>query len=150
VRKTTPRVFWTFLFVGILASYCVLWATERLYLFVEGVSPEEVLPMGLFGALVLTCVWVLPAQAFVAVVATLFFSFFKRVPLWLVLLVVIPICSLVVTYRDISDRYDTIQKGDFWKLLYWTLVIAPGELLSVMLVSRGTGQFGDASARVDE
>ena len=150
MTKTTPRVFWTFLLVGILASYWVLWATERLYLFVESVAPEEVLPMGLFGALVLTCVWVLPAQAFATIVATLFFSFFKRVPLWFVLLVVIPICGLIVTYRDISDRYETIQRGDFWKLLYWTLVIAPGELLSAKFVSRGVGQIQDASARVDE
>jgi hypothetical protein len=134
-----------------LSSYLVLWATERLYLFVEGISYEQVLPMGLFGALVLTCVWVLPAQAFVTIVATLFFSFFKRVPIWFVVVVVIPICGLIVTYAAISDRYDTIQEGDFRKLLYWTFVVAPGELLSAKLVSRAIGQLPkDASARVGE
>jgi hypothetical protein len=94
---------------------------------------------------------VLPAQAFVTIVATLFFSFFKRVPIWFVVVVVIPICGLIVTYAAISDRYDTIQKGDFRKLLYWTFVVAPGELLSAKLVSRAIGQLPkDASARVGE
>jgi hypothetical protein len=122
-----------------------------LYLLVEGISSEKVLPMGLFGALVLTCVSVLPAQAFVTVVATLFFSFFKRVPIWFVVLAVIPMSGLIGTCRDISDRYDTIKTGDFRKLLYWSLVIAPGELLGARLVSRATGQLSNyASASVGE
>jgi hypothetical protein len=129
----------------------VFWATERLYLVVEDISYEQVLPMGLFGALVLTCVWVLPAQAFVTILATLFFSFFKRVPVWFVVVVIIPICGLIVTYAAISDRYDAMQKSDFRKLLYWTFVVAPGELLSAKLVSRSTGQLRkDASARIGE
>jgi hypothetical protein len=151
VSKPTPRMFWTFLFCGTFSSCLVLWARERLHLLVEAISPEKVLPRGLFGALVLTCVSVLPAQAFVTVVATLFFSFFGRVPIWFVVLVVIPMCGLIVAYRDISDRYDTIQTGDFRKLLHWSLVIAPGELLGARLVSRATGQLSKgASASVGE
>jgi hypothetical protein len=133
------RVFWTFLVCGTMSSLLVLWATERLYLFVEGSSYEEV-SMGLVGALLLTCIWVLPAQVFVTTLATLFFSFFNRLPLWFVIVVVIPICGLIVAFWDISDRSDTIQKSDFRKLQYWTLVVAPGELLGAMLVSRAAAR----------
>jgi hypothetical protein len=145
------RVFWTFLVCGTTGSLLVLWATERLYASVEGISYEQVLPTGLFGALALTCVWVLPAQLFVTIVATLFFSFFRRLPLWFVIVVIIPICGLMVAYWDISDRSDTIQKSDFRKLLYWTLVVAPGEVLGATLVSRAAARsLKHASARGGE
>jgi hypothetical protein len=135
------RVFWTFLVCGTMSSLLVLWATERLYAFVEGISYEWVLPVGLFAALALTCLWVLPAQLFVTIVATLFYSFFKRLPLWFVIVVVIPICSLMVAHWDISDRSDTLQKSDLRKLLYWTLVVAPGELLGATLVARASARL---------
>jgi hypothetical protein len=145
------RVFWTFLVCGTTGSLLVLWATERLYASVEGISYEQVLPIGLFGALALTCVWVLPAQLFVTIVATLFFSCFRRLPLWFVIVVIIPICGLMVAYWDISDRSDTIQKSDFRKLLYWTLVVAPGEVLGATLVSRAAARsLKHASARGGE
>ena len=133
------RVFWTFLACGTASSLLVLWATERLYLLVEGSSFEEV-STGLFAALALTCIWVLPAQLFVTIVATLFYSFFKRLPLWFVIVVIIPVCGLIVAYWDISDRSDTIQKSDYRKLLYWTLVVAPGELLGAVFVSRAAAR----------
>jgi hypothetical protein len=145
------RVFWTFLVCGTMSSLLVLWATERLYAFVEGISYEWVLPVGLFAALALTCLWVLPAQLFVTIVVTLFYSFFKRVPVWFVLVVVIPVCGLIVAYLDISDRSDTIQKSDFRKLLYWIFVVAPGELLGAMLVARAAARsLKHASARGGE
>jgi hypothetical protein len=145
------RVFWTFLVCGTTGSLLVLWATERLYASVEGISYQQVLPIGLFGALALTCVWVLPAHLFVTIVATLFFSFFRRLPLWFAIVVMIPICGLMVAYWDISDRSDTIQKSDFRKLLYWTLVVAPGEVLGATLVSRAAARsLKHASARGGE
>jgi hypothetical protein len=145
------RVFWTFLVCGTTGSLLVLWATERLYASVEGISYEQVLPIGLFGALALTCVWVLPAQLFVTIVATLFFSFFRRLPLWFAVVVMIPICGLIVAYWDISDRSDIIQKSDFRKLLYWTLVVASGEVIGATLVSRAAARsLKHASARGGE
>ena len=145
------RVFWTFLVCGTTSSLLVLWATERLYLIAEGISYEAVLPVGLFGALALTCIWVLPAQIFVTTLATVFFSFSRRVPLWFVIVVVIPICGLIVAFWDISDRSDTIRKSDYRKLLYWTLVVAPGELLGAMLVARAAARSPKhASAKVSE
>ena len=135
------RIFWILLSCGTLGACLVLWATERLYLVVEGIAYEEVLSMGLFGALALTCIWVLPAQLFVTIVATLFYSFFRRLPLWFVMAFVIPVCGLILACWDISDKSDTIQKGDVRKLLYWMFVVAPGELIGATLVSRDTGRL---------
>jgi chromate transport protein ChrA len=151
VISALSRVFWILLVCGTLGSCLVLWATERLYLFVEGISYEEVLSVGLFGALALTCIWVLPAQLFVTIVAALFYSFFRRLPFWFVIAFVIPICGLIVACWDISDKSDTIQKNDYRKLLYWMFVVAPGELVGATLVSRETGRLPNhTDARVGE
>jgi hypothetical protein len=144
VSTATPRVFAIFLIGGTSLACLMLWATERLLLLAQNppLSYDDALPMGLFGALVLSCVWVLPGQAVVAILASFFFSFFKRIPVWFVLSVLVPVCALIVTYRDISDRHDAIQKSDYRKLLYWLLIITPGELLCARVVSR---QFGSPS-----
>jgi hypothetical protein len=54
-----------------------------------------------------------------ATLAALYFSFFKRIPLWLVLLALIPVCGLFATYQNISDSRYSINKSDGWKLMYW-------------------------------
>lgn len=131
----TPRVIGIFLLAGTLVSYLTLWATERWLLLVENLRHEDVVPLGLFGALALTLVWILPGQAFVSILAGLFFSFFKKVPLWFVLFVMIPACALMLTYRDISDRGNWVEKGDVGKLLYWSFVVAPGELLRARFIA---------------
>ena len=145
MRATTSRVFWIFLVGGTLVSYLVLVMTEHWFRIVENVSYEEILSPGL-AYFFLTCVWILPAQAFVTILASLFFSFFRRIPLWFVLLIMIPVCGLIVTYRDVSDRYDSVQLSDFRKLLYWTLIITPGELLCVRFIAMRKFQIPDRSS----
>ncbi len=86
-------------------------------------------------AFTLGLIWVLPAQIFNATAAALVFSFAKRMPLLFVLTFMIPVCALIVTYRDISDCCDRIVPSDITKLLYWTLVVAPAELLCARYVS---------------
>jgi hypothetical protein len=142
VSTGTPRVFWVFLVGGTITSYLILWLTDRLFLFVESpeLSYEDTLHAAWFSALALTGVWIFPAQAFVTILATLFFSFLKRISLWFVFFVMIPLCALIVTYRDISDSRDWIEKGDVRKLLYWTLVVAPAELLCAKYISMKTAQ----------
>ena len=146
MRKATAPVFWIFLIGGTLVSYLVLWSTERWLIVVENLSYEEVLPPGLIGLFFLTCVWVFPAQTFVTILASLFFSFFRRIPLWFVLFIMIPVCGLIVTYRDISDRHESIEKSDFRKLLYWTFVITPGQLICAKLISIRTVRLSNAAS----
>ena len=148
MKLATPRVFANFLIVGTSATCLMLWTTEKLFLLTQNppLAYDDVMPAGLFGAFVLSLVWVLPGQLSTAVLAAIFFSFFKRVPLWFVLLVLIPVCGLIATYRDITDGHDTIQKSDYRKLLYWLLVVTPGELLSGGIVSR---KFGAQASQVD-
>jgi hypothetical protein len=138
VNLATARVFATFLIVGTIVAWPMLWMTERVLLSIQDppLSYNEVLSAGLLGAFALSLVWVLPGQLFVAVLASLAYSFFKRVPLWLVLLVLIPACGLIATYRDLSDRGDAIQRSDYRKLLYWLVIVTPGELLCARIVSR--------------
>lgn len=133
----TPYVFATFLIGGTFLSWLVFGATERIFLFAQNPpeSFDDFLPMGLFGSFVLSCAYILPAQAFVSVLASLYFSFFKRIPIWFVLLVVIPLCGSIVTYRNVSDRDKTLQREDFRTLLYWMLVVTPGELLCAKFVA---------------
>lgn len=143
---TTPRVVLIFLGVGTLASYLVLLATERLLLFVEYPqrSYEEIqqLAAGPLGILVVTCLLVLPAQVVTSAFAGLAFSFTRRVPLWTVLLLV-PLCGLFATYRDVTlDGYPaTISLGlnEVRKLLYWTFVVSPGQLVSAAIVAKSVG-----------
>jgi len=137
VRLATPRAFAIFLFGGTIAACLMLWVTGRLFLFVQDppFSSDSVNPPGLFGAAALTLFWILPGQVFAAVLAGLFFSFFKRIPLWFVLAVLIPVCGLAATYRNVSDRDDPLQRSDYRKLLYWLLVVTPGELLCMRLAS---------------
>jgi hypothetical protein len=129
----------------------MLWMTERLFLLVQNppLSYDDVMSAGLFGALVLSLVWVLPGQLFAAVLATTFFSFLKRIPLWFVLLVLIPVCGLIAAYRDITDGHDRIQKSDYRDLLYWLLVVTPGELLSAGIVSKKFGSQSPQPAQID-
>jgi len=137
VSIRTPYVFATFLIGGTLLSWLVFGATERIFLFAQN-PPESLdgfLPMGLFGSFVLSCAYILPAQAFVSVLASLYFSFFKRIPIWFVLLVVIPLCGSIVTYRNVSDRDKTLQREDFRTLLYWMVVVTPAELLCAKFVA---------------
>jgi hypothetical protein len=112
-------------------------ATERLFLFAQNPpdSLDGYLPMGLFGSFVLSCAYVLPGQAFVSILASLYFSFAKRIPIWFVLLVIIPLCGSIATYRNVSDRYNTMQREDLRTLLYWLLVVTPGQLLCARFVS---------------
>jgi hypothetical protein len=149
VSMRTPYVFASFLIGGTLISWLVFGATERLFLFAQN-PPESLdgfLPMGLFGSFVLSCAYILPGQAFVSVLASLYFSFFKRIPIWFVLLIVVPLCGAMVTYRNVSDRDKTLQRGDFRTLLYWMLVVTPGELLSAKFVKT---RFALASSREQE
>gem|GEM_PF-7089755 len=131
----TPRVVVIFLAGGTFVSWLVLWLTGRLFFFVHDTSYDEVIPPAWFAYLALSIVWIFPGQLFISAIAGLFFSFFKRVPFWFVLSVLVPICGLIVTYRDISDRSYTIVAGDFRKLLYWMLVVAPGALLCAKFVA---------------
>jgi hypothetical protein len=135
VSSATPRVFAIFLVGGTLVSWLVLWLTGRLFFFVHDTSYDEVIPPAWFAYLALSLVWILPGQIFVAAVAGLFFSFFKRVPFWFVCSVLIPICGLIVTYRDITDRIYTIATSDLCKLLYWMFVVTPGALLCTKFVA---------------
>jgi hypothetical protein len=68
--------------------------------------------------------------------ATLFFSFYRRLPLWFVIGVLIPLCALIVTYRHITDSRDWVERHDYRKLPYWTLVVAPAELLCARYVAK--------------
>jgi hypothetical protein len=137
VSMRTPYVFATFLVGGTVFSWLIFLATEQLFLFAQNppISPDDVIPMGLFGSFVLSCVYILPAQAFVSVLAGIFFSFFKRVPIWFVLLMMIPICGSMVTYRSVSDRHGALQREDVRTLLYWLLVVTPSELLCARIVA---------------
>jgi hypothetical protein len=136
LNRASLRVFGVFFVGGTLASCLTLWLTDRLLWLVERPGlPYEPLPGAWIGTLVLTLVWVSPAQLFVTTLATLYFSFLKRVSLWFVLFVMIPLCALIVTYRDISDCCDRIERGDIRKLLYWTLVVAPAELACAGYIS---------------
>jgi hypothetical protein len=148
VNSATPRVFAIFLIGGTSVACVMLWTTERLFLLAQNppLSYDDTLPMGFFGAFVMSCVWVLPGQAVAAVLAALSFSFLRRVPLWLVVSVLAPLCALIVTYRDIADGHDGIQASDYRKLLYWLLVITPGELLAAKIVSR---RFGSPAPAAD-
>ena len=137
----TPRVFAVFVVLGTSTACLMLWVTERLLLYVQDppLSYDDVLSPGLFGAFATSLVWVLPGQLIAAVLAALFFSFSKRIPLWFILSVLIPLCGLIATYRNITDRYDTIQWNDYRMLLYWLLVVTPGELLCARVVSKKVG-----------
>jgi len=136
VYRASLRFLGIFFIGGLLVSFLILWLTDHWLWMVERPGlPYEPLPGVWFGALVLTLVWIGPAQAFVAILATLYFSFMKCLPLWFVLFVVIPLCALIVTFRDISDCCDRLERSDMSKLLYWTLVIAPAELLCARYVS---------------
>jgi hypothetical protein len=138
VNLATPRVFAIFLFLGTSIACLMLWMTWRLFLYVQNplLSYDEVLTSALVGAVGTSLLWVLPGQLLAAVLAALSFSKFKRVPLWFVLAVLIPVCGLIATSRDIADRYDTIQGNDYRKLLYWLLVVTPGELLSARVAKK--------------
>jgi hypothetical protein len=137
VSLRTPYVFASFLIGGTAFSWMIFGATERLFLFAQNppASLDGYLPMGLFGSFVLSCVYILPGQAFVSVVASLYFSFFKRVPIWFVLLVIVPLCGSIATYRNLSDRNNALQREDIRTLLYWLMVVTPGELLCARFVA---------------
>jgi len=150
VSAATPRVVAIFVIVGTLVSWLMVWMTERLFLFVHNGSYEHVLPPGLLGHFVLSLAWILPAQVLVAVLSGVFFSLFKRVPLWFVLSILIPVCGLTVTYRDVSDRPGAIQRSDYQKLLYWIFVITPGELLCARIVATKVQSPGDMTSALDD
>ena len=134
----TPRVFAVFLIPGTSIPCLMLWMTWRLFLYVQDplLSYDDVLTSAPIGALGTSLLWVLPGQLLAAVLAGLSFSLFKRIPLWFVLAVLIPVCGLIATYRDITDRYDTIQGSDYRKLLYWLVIVTPGELLCAGIVAK--------------
>jgi hypothetical protein len=136
VKLATGRIFAIFLIVGTGVTCFMVWMTARLLFLVQDPPApyEDVLSPG-FGALVLALVWALPGQLLAATLAGLCFSFFKRIPLWLVLLVLIPVCGLFATYQNISDSRYSINKSDYRKLLYWLLVTSPGELLGARIVT---------------
>jgi len=137
VSTSTPRVFWTFLLGGAFVSFVIVWLTDPLLIWIS--RPDlsyDPLPLSWIGALALTLVWVLPAQAFVGILATLYFSFHRRLPMWFVIGVLIPLGVLIVTYRHITDSRDWVERHDYRKLLYWTLVVAPAELLCARHVAK--------------
>jgi hypothetical protein len=137
VNRASLRVFGVFFVGAPFVSFLMLCLTQRWFWLVERLGfPYEPSPVHWFEAFLLTLVWIVPAQAFVTVLATLYYSFFKRIPLWFVLSAMIPLCALIVTYKDISDCCDRIERGDIRKLLYWTLVITPAELMCARYVSR--------------
>jgi hypothetical protein len=57
------------------------------------------------------------------------------VPIWFVLLMMIPICGSMVTYRSVSDRHGALQREDVRTLLYWLLVVTPSQLLCARIVA---------------
>ncbi len=138
MNLATARVFAVFLILGTSIAGLMLWMTWRLFLFVQDplLSYDDVLTSALIGALGTSLLWVLPGQLLAAVLAGLSFSLLRRIPLWFVLVVLIPLCGLIATYRDITDRYDTIQASDYRKLLYWLLVVTPGQLLCARIVTK--------------
>lgn len=133
---STPRVFAIFLLGGTLLSILIVWLTVPLLRLVERPNESDLVVTGWLAALVLGLIWILPAQALNATAAALMFSFSKRMPLLFVLAFLIPVGVLIVTYRDILDCCDRIVPSDVKKLLYWTLVIAPAELLCAWYVSK--------------
>ncbi|MGJ4881208.1 MULTISPECIES: hypothetical protein [unclassified Bradyrhizobium] len=130
----TPRVFAIFLLGGTLISAPVIWLTGPLLLQVE--RPREGAVVDLFAAFALSLAWILPAQLFVATAAALQVSFSKRISWPFALFFVIPVAALTITYRDIVDCCDRLVPSDVQKLLYWTMVVTPAELICAWYVSK--------------
>ncbi|MGA2994185.1 hypothetical protein [Bradyrhizobium sp.] len=136
MKLATGRVSAIFLVGGTGTTCLVMWMTMRvLFLVQDPPIPYEDVLFPWFGAPVLTLVWAFPGLLLAATLAALYFSFFKRIPLWLVLLALIPVCGLFATYQNISDSRYLINKSDRWKLMYWLLVTSPGQLLCARIVA---------------
>jgi hypothetical protein len=136
VKLATWRVFAIFLAGGTGATCLVMWITMRVLFLVQDppISYEDGLSPW-FGAPVMTLIWAFPGLLLAVTLAALYFSFFKRIPLWLVLLALIPVCGLFATYQNISDSRYSINKSDGWKRMYWLLVTSPGQLLCARIVA---------------
>jgi hypothetical protein len=131
----TLRVFAIFLLGGTLIAAHMIWLTTPLLTRIE--RPEgDVLVVGWIATFALGLVWILPAQCFVAAAAALQFSFLKRFSWPFVVFIIIPLAALIVTYRDVADCCDRLVPSDIRKLLYWTLIVAPAEVLCAWYVSK--------------
>ncbi|GLH81658.1 hypothetical protein SSBR45G_65670 [Bradyrhizobium sp. SSBR45G] len=137
----TPRIFAIFWLGGTLISALMIWLTTPLLVLVAGVGDSllaqwDALGVRLIAALGLGVAWVMPGQLFVATAVAIQFSFLKRLRWPFVVFVMIPAAALLATYRDIADCCERPVPSDVQKLLYWTMIMAPAELICAWYVSK--------------